>query len=191
MKEKGLLIQAEYGVKVSMQFGGDSLFLDATNPETRDFVWKKCKQNYYDNGVSLFWLDEAEPEYGVYEFDNYRYKIGSNVQIGNVYPHMYSRLFYDGMKQEGQEKIVNLVRCAWAGSQRYGALVWSGDVHSTFEDFRSQLCAGLHMGICGIPWWTTDIGGFSGGDSHVAGVPGTAGALVPIRHVLPGDAAAR
>ncbi len=44
MKEKGLLIQAEYGVKVSMQFGGDSLFLDATNPETRDFVWKKCKQ---------------------------------------------------------------------------------------------------------------------------------------------------
>ena len=165
MKEKGLLIQAEYGVKVSMQFGGDSLFLDATNPETRDFVWKKCKQNYYDNGVSLFWLDEAEPEYGVYEFDNYRYKIGSNVQIGNVYPQMYSRLFYDGMKQEGQEKIVNLVRCAWAGSQRYGALVWSGDVHSTFEDFRSQLCAGLHMGICGIPWWTTDIGGFSGGDS--------------------------
>ena len=64
---------------------------------------------------------------------------------------MYSRLFYDGMKAEGQQDIVNLVRCAWAGSQRYGALVWSGDVHSTFEDFRSQLCAGLHMGLCGIP----------------------------------------
>ena len=164
MKEKGMLIQAEYGVKVSMQFGGDSLFLDATNPETREFVWKKCKQNYYDHGVRLFWLDEAEPEYGVYEFDNYRYKIGTNLQVGNIYPQMYSRLFYDGMKAEGQQDIVNLVRCAWAGSQRYGALVWSGDVHSTFEDFRSQLCAGLHMGLCGIPWWTTDIGGFTGGD---------------------------
>ena len=59
--------------------------------------------------------------------------------------------------------IVNLVRCAWLGSQKYGALVWSGDILSTYEDFRKQICAGLHMGLCGIPWWTTDIGGFHGG----------------------------
>ena len=52
--------------------------------------------------------------------------------------------------------------CAWAGSQRYGALVWSGDIHSDWESFRKQLCAGLNMGIAGIPWWTTDIGGFIG-----------------------------
>ena len=68
------------------------------------------------------------------------------------------------MKEEGQENIINLVRCAWVGSQRYGALVWSGDIHSSYDDFRKQICAGLHMGICGIPWWTTDIGGFHGGD---------------------------
>ena len=60
--------------------------------------------------------------------------------------------------------MVNLVRCAWAGSQRYGALVWSGDIHSSFEDFRKQIVAGLHMGMAGIPWWTTDIGGFAGGN---------------------------
>ncbi len=72
------------------------------------------------------------------------------------------------MKQEGENDIVNLVRCAWAGSQRYGALVWSGDVFSDFKTFRRQLCAGLSMGMAGIPWWTTDIGGFHGGnpDSH-------------------------
>ncbi len=57
---------------------------------------------------------------------------------------------------------VNLVRCAWAGSQRYGALVWSGDIHSDWKTFRRQVCAGLNMGIAGIPWWTTDIGGFTG-----------------------------
>ncbi|MDQ0886397.1 alpha-glucosidase (family GH31 glycosyl hydrolase) [Paenibacillus sp. V4I9] len=68
------------------------------------------------------------------------------------------------MQAEGQDKIVNTVRCAWAGSQRYGALVWSGDIHSSFEDFRKQIVAGLHMGMAGIPWWTTDIGGFSGGN---------------------------
>ena len=44
-----------------------------------------------------------------------------------------------------------------------GALVWSGDISSTWEDFRRQITAGLHMGIAGIPWWTTDIGCFHGG----------------------------
>ena len=72
-------------------------------------------------------------------------------------------MFYEGLKQNGQEEIVNLVRCAWAGSQKYGTLVWSGDIMSTYEDFRKQICAGIHMGLSGIPWWTTDIGGFHGG----------------------------
>lgn len=72
------------------------------------------------------------------------------------------------MQAEGQTKTVNLLRCAWAGSQRYGALVWSGDIASSWESFRNQLTAGLNMGIAGIPWWTTDIGGFHGGnpDDH-------------------------
>lgn len=169
MKERGLLVKPEMGVNVCMQFGGDSVFFDATNPEARQYVWEKCKKNYYDYGIKIFWLDEAEPEYGVYDFDNYRYYMGPNVQIGNIYPQLYSKTFYDGMKAEGQEKIVNLVRCAWLGSQRYGALVWSGDIPSTYEALRKQICVGLHMGICGIPWWTTDIGGFHGGDPNDEG----------------------
>ncbi|NRT28826.1 alpha-glucosidase (family GH31 glycosyl hydrolase) [Clostridium beijerinckii] len=68
------------------------------------------------------------------------------------------------MKKEGQGNIINLLRCAWAGSQRYGALVWSGDIDSSFESLRNQFAAGLNMGIAGIPWWTTDIGGFHGGN---------------------------
>ena len=68
------------------------------------------------------------------------------------------------MEAEGQTTLVNLIRCAWAGSQRYGALVWSGDIDSSWEDFRKQLCAGLSISLAGIPWWTTDIGGFTGGD---------------------------
>lgn len=164
MKERNLLVKPEMGVNISMTFGGDSLFFDATNPEARKFVWEKCKKNYYDHGIRIFWLDEAEPEFGVYDFENYRYHMGPNVQVGNIYPQMYSRTFYEGMEKQGQKNIVNLVRCAWAGSQRYGALVWSGDVHSTYEDLRKQICAGLHMGLAGIPWWTTDIGGFAGGN---------------------------
>lgn len=66
--------------------------------------------------------------------------------------------------EDYNEHSIKLVRCAWAGSQRYGALVWSGDIHSNFEVFKRQIVAGLQMGLAGIPWWTTDIGGFHGGN---------------------------
>ena len=61
---------------------------------------------------------------------------------------------------------MNLLRCAWVGSAKYGALVWSGDIDSTFECFQRQVRAGLSMAVAGIPWWTTDIGGFHGADIH-------------------------
>ena len=164
MLQQGLLVRAEYGEQVGMRFVEDSMFFDTTNPRARQYVWQKVKQNYYDAGIRIFWLDEAEPEYGTYDFKAYRYHMGSNLQIGNIYPQLYARTFYDGMVAQGQENPVNLLRCAWAGSQRYGALVWSGDIMSRWEDFRRQVCAGLNMGVAGIPWWTTDIGGFHNGN---------------------------
>ncbi|TCL56963.1 alpha-D-xyloside xylohydrolase [Kineothrix alysoides] len=164
MKKKGYLIRTDRGFRMVMDFQGNTVHFDATNPEARKYVWQKAKKNYYDKGIKVFWLDEAEPEYSIYDFDNYRYHMGPNVQIGNIYPAMYAKTFFDGMKEQGQENIINLLRCAWAGSQKYGALVWSGDIHSSFGSLRNQLAAGLNMGIAGIPWWTTDIGGFHGGD---------------------------
>ncbi|KAK4580079.1 hypothetical protein LTR86_000281 [Recurvomyces mirabilis] len=164
MLEKGLLIRHDRGVRVAMQCEGDITHFDATNPESRKFVWSKAKQHYYDLGIKVFWLDEAEPEYSVYDFDLYRYHAGPNMQIGNIFPKEYARAFYEGMEAEGQKNIVNLLRCAWAGSQKYGALVWSGDIASSWSSFRNQLAAGLNMGMAGIPWWTTDIGGFHGGN---------------------------
>ncbi|WP_040950099.1 TIM-barrel domain-containing protein [Gorillibacterium massiliense] len=164
MLEKGYLLRSDRGVRSQFQFLGQSAIFDATNPEARSYLWSKIKKNYYDSGIKIFWLDEAEPELTVYDHDIYRYHIGSSKQVGNIYPSRYSQTFYEGMESEGQTNIINLVRAAWAGSQRYGALVWSGDIASTFEVFRYQVVAGLNMAIAGIPWWTTDIGGFHGGD---------------------------
>jgi len=164
MLENGYLISTERGFRVGLDFQGATIHFDATNPKAREYVWSKAKQNYYDKGIKIFWLDEAEPEYTAYDFDNYRYYMGTNLQIGNIYPVDYAKTFYEGMEKEGQNHIVNLLRCAWAGSQRYGALVWSGDIASSFESMRNQLAAGLNMGLAGIPWWTTDIGGFHGGN---------------------------
>nr|WP_300566404.1 glycoside hydrolase family 31 protein [uncultured Acetatifactor sp.] len=169
MKQKGLLLKSNMGVDVQMIFHGNNLFLDATNPRTRKYVWEKLKKNYADMGIRTFWLDEAEPEFGTYDFDLYTSSAGPMARTGNIYPREYARLVYEGQQEMGQRDVVNLIRCAWAGSQRYGALVWSGDIMSTYEDFRRQICAGLHMGICGIPWWTTDIGGFHGGNIEDSG----------------------
>ncbi len=169
MLEKGYLIRIERGFRISMDYEGNTVHYDATNPEARKYLWNKIKDNYYRYGIKTFWLDEAEPEYAVYDFDNYRYMAGSDLEVGNIYPLCYARTFYEGQEAEGQKNIVNLLRCAWAGSQKYGALVWSGDIASSYESLRNQLAAGLNMGIAGIPWWTTDIGGFHGGNPQDEG----------------------
>ena len=166
MHQKGYLVSSDRSNSIVMDWMGNTMFYDATHPGAREYLWQICKKNYYDKGIRIFWLDEAEPEYSEYHFDNYRYHMGSALQISNIYPVMYAKTFFDGMAQAGQQNIINLIRCAWAGSQRYGALVWSGDIHSSFTSLRNQFRAGLNMGLAGIPWWTTDIGGFHSGDIH-------------------------
>ena len=164
MASQGLLISFDKKDGFNMDWMGNTVFFDTTNPETRKYVWEKCKENYFKKGIQLFWLDEAEPEYGLYEFEHYKYHLGPAMECSNIYPYYYAKGFYDGLKEEGVDLPLSLVRCAWAGSQKFGAVVWSGDVHSDFRSFRNQVQAGLSMAIAGIPWWTTDIGGFLGGD---------------------------
>ncbi len=164
MADRGLLVTADRGNSNHMTWMGNTVFYDATNPAAQKFVWEKCKENYYSYGIRCFWLDEAEPEYGPYDFDNYRYYAGTALQCTNTYPVGYAKGFYDGLKAAGEKDVMSLVRCAWAGSQKYGVLTWSGDIYSSFRSMREQLQAGLSMAMAGIPWWTSDIGGFLGGD---------------------------
>lgn len=130
MLERGLL-----SMRVAMQRVGDITHFDATNQEYASLYGAKAKKNYYDRGIKIFWLDEVEPEYSIYGFDTYRCYTGGNTQMGNIFPKEYARGFYGGMRAEGQTNIINHVRCAWAGSQRYGALVWGGDIASSWSSF--------------------------------------------------------
>ncbi|MBR6028144.1 MAG: glycoside hydrolase family 31 protein [Clostridia bacterium] len=164
MAEHGLLMRTERGAMQTYDYQGDCVTLDPTNPETRAFVWEKCKANYYDLGIDYFWLDNSEPDLGKYDFDNYRYHIGPAMSCSNIFPQWYSRIFYDNETAIGHPGVVNLLRCGWAGSQKYGNVLWSGDVPSTWESLRDQVAAGLNIGLAGIPWWNTDIGGFMEGN---------------------------
>ena len=166
MLERGLLMRTERGALQTYDYQGDCVEIDVFNPEARKYVWNVCKRNYYDLGIDAFWLDNSEPDLGVYDFEHYRYCDGPALALSNLYPQMFSRAFYDEMKALGQGPVVNLLRCGWAGSQKYGNVIWSGDVPSTFEAFYDQLQCGLNMGLAGIPWWTTDIGGFMTDDAN-------------------------
>lgn len=137
---------------------------DATNPEARDFLWRRIEAGYGVHGVEAYWLDADEPEVNPLEPDNLQFHAGPGPAWHNLYPLAHSRGFYEGLMGRGVPAPLTLNRSAWAGSQRYGAAVWSGDIECSFEALRRQLVAGLNMGLSGMPWWTTDIGGFKGGD---------------------------
>lgn len=164
MLDNDLLIRTVSGSNRVFDFYGPQAEIDPTNPETRAFVWQKLKENYLDVGVDCLWFDEAEPEIHPEHFDNLIFHIGNGSEVALLYPYYYNQLVYDGMRSIGREDILTLSRCAYPGAQKFGALVWSGDIPSTFDSLRMQVKSGLNMAMCGIPWWTTDIGGFYGAD---------------------------
>ena len=165
LRDKGYLMRTERGVQSVFLYIGPQTYYDATHPGARDFIWEKAKKNYFDKGAKIFWLDEAEPEMRPYAYENVRYYLGNGLEVSNIYPMLHAKAFYDGMISAGEKDIVNLIRCCWLGSQRYGVIMWSGDCPSTFESLQQQVKAALNIGIAGIPWWTSDIGGFFDGDA--------------------------
>ncbi|PPF56473.1 family 31 glucosidase [Clavibacter michiganensis] len=164
MRQENLLVTADRGIDIQMHFGGASAFIDPTSSEARAFLRDRLHDGYGRHGIKLFWLDEAEPEFALYDFDAYRLSIGPVLQVGNLYPQQFVRAVHEGGAEGTGSGAISLVRAAWAGSQRHGALVWSGDIRSEWQDLRRQITAGIQMGVAGIPWVTTDIGGFGGGD---------------------------
>ncbi|HTY81635.1 MAG TPA: TIM-barrel domain-containing protein, partial [Dehalococcoidales bacterium] len=171
MKEHGWLVRTESGGAATRPFFDNrppgpifTHFYDPTNPAARRFIWEQVRENYYRKGIKVWWLDACEPELTEEnEPENLRYHLGNGLEVGCLFPWANQQAFYEGMKAENETEYIMLCRSAWAGSQRYGAAVWSGDIQSTFEALQAQVRAGLNIGLSGIPWWTTDIGGFYGG----------------------------
>lgn len=171
MVRRGLLVGTDQGVEFHQAIHDKQMpralpvaFYDPTNPAARQYLWDKVRQGYYDAGVRVWWLDACEPELNPGHAANLSFHAGPGCAVANVYPRDNARAFYEGMAGQGEEPTVLLCRSAWAGQGRYGAAVWSGDIAPTWQALAEQVPAGLSIGIAGIPWWTTDIGGFHGGD---------------------------
>jgi len=147
---------------------GQALY-DATNAEARKQYWANANAALFSKGVDAWWLDTDEPETEGKE-DNLltvnKLALGSGARYANVYPVFHSGGVSDGQRAASDAKRVFILsRSAYSGSQRYGVTAWSGDVLSDWMTFQRQIPGGLNYAISGMPYWTTDIGGFvSGGD---------------------------
>lgn len=163
MRDHGLLLRNERGMPMQ---NGESLesFYDATHPKARTFLWNAVREGYVKHGIRLFWLDTMEPEIIPLELDNTRFYLGNGLEMAGVYPLHHQQAFFEGLVAEGEPAPMTLGRSAWVGSQRFGGAVWSADIPSTFDSLRRQVTGGLNIAMSGIPYWTTDIGGFHGGD---------------------------
>ena len=142
-------------------------YYDATDPAARAALWQQLSENYFDRGVTAFWLDACEPDLPPQLAVRARYAAGPADQVGNMYGYYHARGVAEGLAASGApdgDRPLSLIRSAWAGSQRYGAALWSGDISTTFDSLATQIRAGLNVAMSGIPWWNTDIGGFFGGD---------------------------
>jgi alpha-D-xyloside xylohydrolase len=148
--------------------GYTSTFYDAFNPRARQAFWDLMNTKLFAKGIDAWWMDASEPD--IYSNTNVQTRkelmtptaIGPAAQYFNGFPLQNAKGIYEGQRQTApNQRVFLLTRSGFAGSQRYAAAIWSGDIGSRWEDFRNQIPAGLNFSLSGIPYWTTDIGGFA------------------------------
>jgi alpha-D-xyloside xylohydrolase len=134
-------------------------WIDFFNPDAAAAYWKNFQQRLLPLGIDAWWQDATEPENDDLVGRMVNNGKWTGEQVRNVYPLLVNKTVYEGLLQAGKEPMI-LTRCGFAGIQRYGSAMWSGDVGNDWETFRRQITAGLGMQAAGIPWWTYDAGGF-------------------------------
>jgi alpha-D-xyloside xylohydrolase len=142
---------------------GQALY-DAFNPDARRYYWQLIDKGLFQIGADAWWQDTDEPETEGRETNilvTHKVALGSGARYVNLYPLMTTAAVYEGQRKTSvQKRVFILSRSAFAGSQRNSIAAWSGDVESNWLSFARQIPAGLNFGLSGIPYWTTDIGGF-------------------------------
>lgn len=132
---------------------------DFFNPAAQTAFWSELRKGIFADGMDAWWMDASEPE-----FDALHGKetfLGSGDSVRNAYPLYVTKAIYEGQRSTTDRKrVVILTRSAFAGQQRNAAASWSGDISSNWITFRRQISAGLSFTMSGIPYWTTDVGGF-------------------------------
>ncbi|MDR1527375.1 MAG: DUF5110 domain-containing protein [Dysgonamonadaceae bacterium] len=142
-------------------------FYDAFSEDARKLFWEQMSKKLYHKGVDAWWMDASEPDILSNAGMNYRKALMNPTALGpstayfNAYALMNAKGIYEGQRAENNyHRIFLLTRSGFAGSQRYAAAIWSGDIATRWEDMKAQISAGLNYSVSGNPYWTMDNGGF-------------------------------
>ncbi|MEM2697689.1 MAG: glycoside hydrolase family 31 protein [Ignisphaera sp.] len=159
-----------------MRGGADDYgLLNVFKEKCRDWFWSKINEAFYSIGVDSWWLDASEPEVRpllVYSTWQKTLEIDSGrrmVKYLNVYPLLETEAVYKGQRRTSNKRVLILTRSGFAGIQRHGVVNWSGDITGDWTTLRTQIRAGLNYSLSGLPYWTTDIGGFFSGNPDTEG----------------------
>jgi len=142
-------------------------FYDAYSKGARELFWKQLNEKLYSMHFDAWWMDASEPDIESNSSMAYRKKLmnptasGSSTEFFNAYGLMNAKGIYEGQRStNNNDRVFLLTRSGFAGSQKYGAAIWSGDIGTRWEDMKAQISAGLNYAISGNPYWTMDDGGF-------------------------------
>lgn len=137
----------------------NSPWIDIYNPEAQKTHWDVLNRNLFSLGVDSWWMDATEPENDALAGKQTHLGPGEFYRL--TYPLFVSKAVYDGQRiADPQKRVTTLTRSAFPGQQRYGTINWSGDIGWDWDAYKIQIVAGLNYSLTGMPYWTTDIGGF-------------------------------
>ncbi|MCR5118692.1 MAG: DUF5110 domain-containing protein [Lachnospiraceae bacterium] len=146
---------------------------DALNPEARKLYWKQANEGLFSHGIDAWWCDNSEPICPEWmemvrpenskNYENYCRSVSNHLpaQYMNAFGLYHAMGIYEGQRETAPDKrVVNLTRSGYPGQQRYGTILWSGDISASWDTMRKQIAAGLNFCASGMPYWTIDIGAF-------------------------------
>ncbi len=142
-------------------------FYDAYSEGARQLFWHQMNEHLYSKGIDAWWMDASEPDILSNASMAYRKALmtptamGPSTKYFNTYSLMNAMAIYNGQRAVNpDDRVFLLTRSGFCGLQKYGAVTWSGDIGTCWEDFKAQISAGLNHSMSGNPYWTMDIGGF-------------------------------
>lgn len=146
---------------------------NALSKEARDLYWNQVQRGLYCHGIDAWWCDNSEPFTPEWNhtkrvepakmYEEYVRTVANHLPIEqmNAYGLYHAMTLYQGQRSVSEKKrVINLTRSGYTGGQRYGTILWSGDIAATWDTFKRQIAAGLHFCASGLPYWTVDIGAF-------------------------------
>lgn len=161
MKKNGFLTSITWDNFVSHTF---DTYYDAHNPAARAMYWKLAKDSVIaPQGWDAWWVDQCEPDNGSLLDDRRKadFSIGKGIDYFNTYSLEHSKGIYQGWRKDvAGKRAFFLIRQSFAGEQRNAATLWSSDITTTFRSLKTQVPQGINACASGIPYWTSDIGGY-------------------------------